>query len=159
MGRITMIKEIYRNNVITVLIVMLVIVDAFLLLGGIPFLFTEASVAGWALIVSALIFTLVFVFLIIHFKKLFAQNIRIMQMGYKVSGRVADFGHEVKRKSGGGVYHRYWLDIEYMDRDGINKIYTTPSLGFCPQRREDVTCDIYIYEDKVFATNFVNLYK
>lgn len=150
-----MVTEIYSSRRITVLVVALVIMDVFLLLCGIPFLFTETKLIAWVLIISALIFTGVFVPIILSYKKRINKNNQILQMGYKVNGSVVSFGR--KRSRDGGAY--YWLEIEYDDKDGISKRYSTPYLGFRPAERNDITCDVYIYEGKEFATNFVNLYR
>ena len=52
-----------------------------------------------------------------------------------------------------------FLKIKYIDYFGVEKTFETPTLSLCPEERNGITCDIYIYQNDVLASNFNYLSK
>lgn len=154
-----MVKEIYSDNRKTALIIIIIIIDFLLGICSLPLLTSEHFFIGLALIISILILTAVFVFIIMYVSKLRNVENEVIQKGYKVSGTVVSIGRERFKRRHQIDYYFYWLDIEYIDRDGVRRVFQSPKLGFEPKDGYNITCDVYIYNDKVCATNFMNLYK
>ena len=55
-------------------------------------------------------------------------------------------------------YTTYSLKVEYT-YNGESCVHTTPYLKFAPKECDNISCNVYIYEDEVFAADFVNLEK
>ena len=49
--------------------------------------------------------------------------------------------------------------VQYVDQAGVERILNTPVLSFSPEERNDITCDVYICDKEILATNFRNLNK
>lgn len=154
-----MVKEIYLDNRRKVVVIIMVVLDLFLVSCSIPLFLGGYFFIGLPLVISAVIFTIVFSVLNIYFSNMKKNNNEIVEKGYKVNGEVISIGHKRHRRREGANHHYYWLDIKYIDKDGLEHIYKSPYLGFEPKGTYDITCDVYIYNNQVYATNFVNLYK
>ena len=122
-------------------------------------LVAEIYVAALSIFITAIIFDIVFWCCIVAVNKSKKKNEEILEKGYKVSGEVVTFGYKRYKRKDGPDHHYYWLDIKYTDKDGQEHIYKSPNLAFVPKQEKHVTCDVYIYNDQVYVTNFVNLYK
>ncbi len=92
-----------------------------------------------------------------------SRCMRIMKLGCKVASdsiKIIEEYHE-------GNYHSdspapsnttYALKVKYA-YNGESCVHTTPYLKFAPKECDNISCNVYIYEDEVFAADFVNLEK
>lgn len=53
----------------------------------------------------------------------------------------------------------YNFDVAYFDSKNEKRVFTTPYLSFAPQENDRITCDVYVYEGKVIAENFIGYTK
>ncbi len=82
--------------------------------------------------------------------------------GTKFKGFVVGYDYryrELRGHSPISSYKEYFLKVKYMDYFGIEKTFETPALSFCPEEKNNVTCDVYVYQNDVLAANFNHLSK
>ena len=128
-----MIKEIHAKNRAQVLVIIMVVLNVILVPCSIVSFVAEIYVAALSIFITAIIFDIVFLCCIASVNKSQKKHEEILEKGYMVSGEVVSFGHK--------------------------HIYKSPNLSFVPKETSNVTCDVYIYNDQIYVTNFVNLYK
>ena len=154
-----MIKEIHAKNRAQVLVIIMVVLNVILVPCSIVSFVAEIYVAALSIFITAIIFDIVFLCCIASVNKSQKKHEEILEKGYMVSGEVVSFGHKRHKRKDGPDRHYYWLDIKYTDKDGQEHIYKSPNLSFVPKETSNVTCDVYIYNNEIYVTNFVNLYK
>lgn len=156
-------KYVYARENLRLLIFLGLIVGLPLLILSIYLINSIGSMGYCMLAGFIMLFVILFIFAINRIKWRNWHN-KIEKLGTKTSGKVIDFGYSYKS---GNIHHNpptadseeYWLKILYIDNSGNQKIFETPELSFAPEERKDITCDIYVYNNEILATNFVNLNK
>ncbi len=85
----------------------------------------------------------------------------MVQGGVRVAGKVveirSDYGATDSVDAPSSASH--YLIVTYTAPDGTVRSHQTPALAFCPEQRDDITCDVYLHGREVLATHFQNLYK
>lgn len=82
----------------------------------------------------------------------------VKQNGLQVDGKVVNFHYRYRpHHMGNPSSEEHWLEVEYVEPSGEVRRKNTPVLTFAPEKRDDVTCKVYINGDDVLATDFVNL--
>ena len=156
-------KYVYARENLKLLIAIGLIVGLPLLALSI-YMIIDLGAMGYGLLATFIIlFIILIVFSINSFKWRIWHN-KIKINGMKVPGKIIGFGYKYKS---GNIRHdpptpateQYWLKVKYVDNLGNEKIHETPVLSFRPEERKDITCDVYIYNEEILATNFVNLGK
>ena len=79
----------------------------------------------------------------------------IMKSGYKTAGKVLTINRIRKHNRG----YEYSLIVQFVDQYGLVKIFETNNLDYVPKPGYYITCDVYVYNNEIYVTNFVNLYQ
>mgnify|MGYP000846281253 CR=1 FL=1 len=156
-------RYVYTRENLKLLITIGAIVGLPLLLLSV-WLIIDIGAMGYCMLAGFLVlFLILFIFAISRLKwRSWHRNMK--KNGFKTSGKVIDFGY---KQTSGSIHHdpatlgyeEYWLKIAYVDNNGDTKTFDTPELSFAPEERKDITCDVFVYNNEVLATNFVNLNK
>lgn len=149
-------KELFDNS-ISVLVIIMVVLNLILAPCMLVSFITEIYIAVFALFITSVLFNIIFIIFIIYFAGLKKKNNEIMNKGYKTIGKVISV-HEKSRRDIESVHsYSYSLDIKYMDYNGNERIYRTPRLKFIPKITDNTTCDVYVYNNQIYVTNFMNI--
>ena len=151
-------KELF-NNSISVLVIIMVVMNLILAPCILISFITEIYIAVFALFFTSVLFNIIFIIFIIYFAGLKKKNNEIMNKGYKTIGKVISVHEKRRRDVGNGHNYLYSLDIKYIDYSGNERIYRTPHLKFKPKITDNTTCDVYVYNNQIYVTNFMNLYQ
>lgn len=156
-------QYVYARENIQLLALLLVILGVPMLIFSI-FMTTKVKEVGYMfLIVCIIFFAIIIGFFINRFKwRLWHKKIKLN--GVKFDGKVIKYNYKYKKSN---LHHdpatlareTYWLEIMYTDNNSHTKTFETPELSFAPEERKDVACDVYVYNNEILATNFINLNK
>jgi len=156
-------KNVYGKENLKTLSLIALIVGLPLLILSI-YMIIDLGEIGYIFFISTAIFFIILFAFSINILKWRSRHKKIRQLGKKYEGKVVGF--EYKYKSG-NIRHdpptpateENWLKVQYVDDLGQTNIFETPPLAFTPEERKDICCDVYVYNDEVLATNFINLRK
>ena len=81
---------------------------------------------------------------------------KIVDIGKKTNGVIKDVKKIYKHSNSGRIIEEYCLIISYIDPfNNIEKEFITPSVIFNPIKDlKSKECDVYIYKEKVYVTNY-----
>lgn len=151
-------KELINYNR-SVLVIIMIVMNLILAPCMLVSFITEIYIAVFAFYLTSVIFNIIFLVFIIYFTGLQNKNKEIMNKGYKTVGTVISVNEKNRRKVESGHSYSYSLNIKYNDYNGVERIYKTPRLKFKPKITDNTTCDVYVYNNQIYVTNFVNLYQ
>ena len=162
-----MMKYVYaRENMKRLTLLALIVGLPLIMLSIFFFIADEAGLAiiGYSFLITAAIFWVILLAFSLNAIKWRKWHKRLESTGVRTTGKVIDFGY---RYHSGNLHHdpptpsseEFWLVVQYVDQSGVERILNTPVLSFSPEERNDITCDVYICDKEILATNFRNLNK
>lgn len=114
---------------------------------------------GFNITILATIIVITLLFIIIAYLytrqtiKFMKEKKQILKNGIKVEGTVKDEYVEESYSHGNSTSKLFFMIVEYT-YNGKKETYITPQVNFTFYQLKDTNVDVYIYNDKVFVTNF-----
>lgn len=125
---------------------------------------SAVEIVGYAFLFALLIVYIILLVFFLRALKCRKHHRTIENLGIRTNGVVVAFGYEhhdadLHTDPASPASESHWLKIKYTDINGCEKIFETPTLSFRPDKKDRITCDIYLYNNEILATNFENLSK
>lgn len=156
-------KYVYLRENLTLLIIIALIVELPLIIIGVIAMIMSPE---WFILIPILsgpiILFLILLGLYIYKLKWRRWHDEAIKSETKFNGKVLHVCHVHRRadlRNNIPSIEQYSFTVLYIDDSGKEKIFETPTLAFKLKNTNDMTCDVYIYKDKEFATNFINMKK
>lgn len=151
-----------RNNIFRYMVIIIILISLPLLFLICAFIIDNDILYITSLITGVIMLGIAiwYSFYVFSFR---SRCMRIMKLGRKVpsdSIEIIEEYHKGNRRTDPPTRSRitYSLKVEYT-YNGEKCEHITPYLKFAPKECDNISCNVYIYEDEVFATDFVNLEK